>query len=99
VEDETPTGGSDMKNQMGKMRKEDQPYMIFEGGPFGDSKVLKSWQGDDAKPYARWFMAINGDLGDTYVSEVVSYGRLKYIDPVLVEAGYEPPTRLPATSF
>jgi len=43
--------------------------------------VLKSWQGDNAKPYARWFCDVSSpftgggsDLGDTYVSDVVNWG-------------------------
>lgn len=81
------------KNLMGKSRKKGDPYMVFSG-PFGDTEVLKSWQGNDAKPYARWFVAVNGDMGDSYVSEIVRYGRLLFIDPVLKEAGYKPPTSL-----
>jgi hypothetical protein len=79
------------KNLMGKTRPKDNPYMIFEGGPFGDTLVLKSWQGDDTKPFGRWFVAVNGDMGDSYVGDIVAYGRVKYIDPMLVEAGYSPP--------
>jgi hypothetical protein len=84
---------------MGKTRPKDDPYMIYEGGPFGDTLVLKGYGGDDSKPYARWFVAVNGDLGDSYVADIVNYGRVKYIDPVLTEAGYVPPTRLPAVQF
>lgn len=38
--------------------------------------VLKKWQANDDKPFARWFckvvtpMAPSGDLGDVYVSEI-----------------------------
>jgi hypothetical protein len=40
--------------------------------------VLKKWQTDDHKPYARWFclvrtpMSPDGDLGDTYASDIMS---------------------------
>jgi len=40
--------------------------------------VLKKWQTDDHKPYARWFclvrtpMSPDGDLGDTYAADVMS---------------------------
>jgi len=35
--------------------------------------VLKSYQKDDGKPYARWFCLVDGfesELGDVYVAEV-----------------------------
>lgn len=40
--------------------------------------VLKKYQADDSKQYARWFTLVespfvpNGELGDTYVSDVKS---------------------------
>jgi len=73
-----------MKNLMGKSRTEDQPYLTFKSldGEW-TWKVLKSWQADNAKPYGRWFCAVSSpmtygesELGDVYVSEVVTYGRL-----------------------
>lgn len=79
------------KNVMGKSRKLGNPYMVFVGGPFGPTEVLKSWQGDDTKPFARWFVAVNGDMGDSYVRDIVNYSRLDYIDPDLEAAGYKPP--------
>lgn len=63
------------KNLMGKGRKPGNPYLVFSG-PFGPTEVLKSWQGDDSKPFGRWFVAVNGDIGDTYVHDVVQYGAL-----------------------
>lgn len=38
--------------------------------------VLKKWQADDNKPYARWFCDVvtpicpDGEMGDVYVSEI-----------------------------
>ena len=38
--------------------------------------VLKKWQADDDKPYARWFCDVvtpyvpNGEMGDVYVSSI-----------------------------
>lgn len=98
---ECPCGnGVGMKNLMGKSRKADQPYLVFEGSGW-TWKVLKSWQGDDKKPYGRWFCDVSSpftysgsDLGDTYVYDVVNHAYLTYIDPVLVEAGYQPPKAL-----
>lgn len=80
-----------MRTLMGKTRPEDRPYMIFEGGPFGPTRVLKGYQGDDAKPYARWFVRVGPDLGDTYVADIVRHEVLTYIDPDLEAAGYAPP--------
>lgn len=67
------------KNLMSKSRKVGDPYLVFDG-PFGRTEVLKSWQGDDSKPYGRWFVAVNGDLGDSYVHDVVAYGTLLDFD-------------------
>jgi len=93
-----------MKNLMGKSRKADDPYMVFQAGDW-TWKVLKSWQGDDAKQYARWFCDVtspftygSSDMGDTYVADVVNNAVLTYMDPVLVEAGYTPPAPGTATA-
>ena len=71
------------KNLMGKMRTQDSPYLVFRNDSGWEWKVLKSWQANNAKPYGRWFCAVtspmtygSADLGDTYVAEVVRYGRL-----------------------
>lgn len=63
------------KNLMGKARKPGNPYLVFDG-PFGRTEVLKSWQADNSKPYGRWFVAVNGDMGDSYVYDIVHYGHL-----------------------
>lgn len=67
------------KNLMGKARKPGNPYLVFDG-PFGRTEVLKSWQADNSKPYGRWFVAVNGDMGDSYVYDIVQYGRLLDFD-------------------
>lgn len=84
---------------MGKTRDAEHPYLVFQSADGWTWKVLKGYQGDDAKAYARWFCDVESpytfggsDLGDTYVADVVRYGRLTYIDPVLSEAGYTPPS-------
>lgn len=53
------------------------PYAVVIGGPF-KWKVLKTYQNDDAKKYARWFLATSSpytfgsdELGDGYVEDVV----------------------------
>lgn len=67
-----------MKNECGKMRPEDNPYEVWVAGDW-TWKVLKKWQADDDKPYARWFCQVitpmtgpSGDWGDVYVSEIKS---------------------------
>ena len=82
-----------MKNVMGKSRKPDNPYLVFESADGWTWKVLKSWQADNRKPYARWFCYVpspftfgSGDMGDTYVSDVVEYGSLTYADPSVFPA-------------
>jgi hypothetical protein len=89
------------KNLMGKSRTKDNPYMIFENDSGWTWRILKSWQGDDTKKFGRWFVDASSpftmggsDMGDTYVHDVVNNAHLTYIDPMLVEAGYAPPTRL-----
>jgi hypothetical protein len=43
--------------------------------------VLKKWQADDDKPYARWFCYVispftpDGEIGDCYVEEIKSIAR------------------------
>jgi len=53
------------------------PYAVIIGGAF-KWKVLKTYQNDDAKQYARWFLATSSpythgedELGDGYVQDVV----------------------------
>lgn len=77
-----------MKNPCGKTRKIDDPYEIWKGkvSIMGDElnmewRVLKKWQVDDDKPYARWFCAVQSeatfggwDYGDTYVADIKRFG-------------------------
>lgn len=69
------------KNEMAKSRKVNEPYEVWVA-PGWEWRVLKKWQADDLKPYARWFCAVQGpgthgsyDLGDTYAGEVVRFAR------------------------
>jgi hypothetical protein len=67
-----------MKNLCAKTRPESDPYEVWQS--FDGSwewKVLKKYQGDDDKPYARWFCSVTspytygrGELGDVYVDEI-----------------------------
>lgn len=76
-------------NQMAKGRKADKPYLVFEREGW-KWVVLKSYQGDNGKPYARWYCRVSSphtfggaDMGDTYVKDIVTYGRLTYADPTI----------------
>jgi hypothetical protein len=64
------------KNECAKTRPADNPYEVWVAGDW-TWNVLKKWQADDDKPYARWFCKVvtpftgpSGDLGDVYVSEI-----------------------------
>ena len=66
------------KNSCLKERKIDNPYEIWKSvdGSW-EWRVLKKWQVDDDKPYARWFCGVKSpftygsfELGDTYVKDV-----------------------------
>jgi hypothetical protein len=63
------------------------PYLRFEAAGW-TWDVLRSYQGDNGKEFARWFTEVrspytmgSGDLGDTYVAEIVANGVLVYADP------------------
>lgn len=66
------------KNPAGKTRKADKPYITLELARAGWTwKVLKFWQADGSKPYARAFCDVSSphtygssDLGDVYVSDL-----------------------------
>jgi hypothetical protein len=64
------------KNECLKTRPKTDPYEVWEYGDW-QWNVLKKWQVDDHKPYARWFCNVvtpicpNGELGDVYASEIM----------------------------
>lgn len=65
------------KNLCAKTRPATQPYEVWENARAGWKwKVLKKYQADDSKPYARWFCQVvtpmmpEGELGDVYVAEI-----------------------------
>jgi hypothetical protein len=67
-----------MKNLRGKTRPTADPYETWRS-PDGswEWRVLKGYQADDDKPYARWFCAVKSpfthggfELGDAYVADV-----------------------------
>ena len=64
------------KNTHLKERPIDDPYEIWESLGW-EWRVLKQWQLDDDKPFARWFCGVRSPytynefvLGDVYVSEI-----------------------------
>lgn len=66
------------KNLCAKTRTAADPYEVwrsFDGA--WTWYVLKKWQANDDKPYARWFCKVvtpmtgsAGDFGDVYVAEI-----------------------------
>jgi hypothetical protein len=68
-----------VKNECAKTRPVNDPYEIWESGGGWVWKVLKKWQVDDAKPYARWFCFVTspfcpeGEYGDTYVTDITTH--------------------------
>lgn len=66
-----------MKNECNKTRPKENPYETWKSNDGSWTwQVLKKYQADDDKPYARWFCNVitpfvpNGELGDVYVSEI-----------------------------
>jgi hypothetical protein len=66
-----------MKNTCAKSRPKERPYEVWKSHDGSwQWHVLKKWQADDTKPYARWFCWVKtphvpeGELGDVYVHEI-----------------------------
>lgn len=87
-----------MANPFAKSRKTDEPYAIYQGPGGWEWRVLKTYKqpANEAKDvYGRWFVAAKSphtygdfELGDTYATEVLRYGRLTAATPEwLVEQG------------
>jgi len=68
----------------GKTRPVERPYEIWQSADGSWTwKVLKKYQMDDNKPFARAFCAVSSpmtygsyDLGDTYIADYTNYARL-----------------------
>ena len=70
-----------MKNECGKTRPKDNPYEVWESADGEWTwNVLKKWQIDDNKSYARWFCFVTspfcpqGEMGDVYVHDLLGGG-------------------------
>lgn len=72
-----------MKNLQAKTRPTNNPYEVWQS--FDGTwtwNVLKKWQSDDNKTYARWFCNVvtpivpDGELGDCYVKDIMNSARL-----------------------
>lgn len=65
------------KNLCAKTRSVNDPYEIWRNGSGWIWKVLKKYQLDDNKPYARWFCMVHspfvpsGEMGDVYVKDII----------------------------
>jgi hypothetical protein len=66
-----------MANTMAKMRKVNNPYEVWRVGDW-EWRILKKWQVDDSKPFARWFCAVMSpytqgsyDMGDSYAQDII----------------------------
>ena len=66
------------KNLQAKTVKREKAYEVWQAGTW-TWYVLKKYQVDDNKPYARWFcdvvtpMCPNGEMGDVYVKDIKQY--------------------------
>lgn len=77
------------KNLRGKTRNVENPYEIWASHDGSwEWRVLKVWQADDNKPYARYFCAVRSpftygswEYGDVYVAEVKGNAVQVYSDP------------------
>jgi hypothetical protein len=74
--------GVAQKNECAKTRPRHEPYEVWvsRDGTW-TWNVLKKWQANDDKPYARWFcdvvtpMVPGGEMGDVYVTEIKQNAR------------------------
>lgn len=76
-----------MANPMGKRRGIDNPYETWENAQGWRWLVLKSYQIDRHKPYARAFCAVSSpytfggyDMGDVYWSDILDNATLVHED-------------------
>ena len=67
------------KNPCLKMRDKDHPYETWVNDFGWTWRVLKKWQVNDDKPYARWFCYVESphadEYGDVYVKDIKANAR------------------------
>lgn len=70
-----------MKNLCNRRRDISDPYEIWEGDGF-EFRVLKKYQADDDREFARWYCAVKSpfthdmyEFGDSYVIDIKKYAR------------------------
>ena len=63
-----------------KTRDINDPYEVWTNGQGWEWRVLKKWQKNDDKQYARWYCAVRSpytygsfEYGDVYVDEIKQY--------------------------
>ena len=80
-----------MKNLCAKTRPKNNPYEIWSNAAGWSWAVLKKYKSPEAEakdPYARWFTFVKspfcpeGELGDTYVKDIISNATLQTQDSV-----------------
>lgn len=80
--DDSWKGELKVKNQFAKSRPKENPYEVWQNGSGWTWNVLKKWQADDNKPFARWFCFVTspycpeGEYGDTYVADIKGHAVL-----------------------
>lgn len=78
-----------MPNPFGKSRDIAAPYAIYTGPAGFEWRILKTYKlAKNEDQFARWMVAAKSEntfgsheLGDTYKTDVTSYGRLVAADP------------------
>ena len=79
AKDEQAQKASKPKNECLKTRDKSDPYEVWQNNQGWTWLVLKKWQVDDSKAYARWYCFVTsplceyGEYGDVYVSEIKQY--------------------------
>ena len=98
-----------MANPMGKTRKVEEPYLVYESLTGFEWRVLKAYSTDPNKRAARWFLATKSpytggsyELGDGYIADVVkgsglTAGRLTFRDPVVPDEAIPDPKLVAAS--
>ena len=77
-----------VKNLYAKTRMKENPYEVWESNDGWRWLVLKKYQVDDNKQFARWFCFVTspfcpgGEYGDTYVTDITRFARCVQVESV-----------------